>query len=333
MHQETCLHENPKSIQKRIYTNLLKTHSELFRVMAFQMKPVPHNLTIPQAILDAKEKGNLAVFIGAGFPRIFGCWGWDKLAKGFVEKCREVGILNARQRATIISRIEGGESPINVISVYFKELTSNAFTVEIENILRDSCNVSPNLTGGLHDAYSELKRLGDFYITTNYDKHFDGFFGEENIMYKTDEFYNLGEKGITLSRNKLYHIHGSIIDIRSIILTHDHYRERYSNAQYKDFLRNILCKYNVLFVGYGLEESDITNILREVKKQGISTSNFLLKAYYVNRYDDYLFDKKKFNDCDVHVISYLGDENDFKELLKVIKSWNGEIRAKGLEIE
>ena len=29
--------------------------------MAFQLKPVPHNLVIPQAILDAKEKGNLAV--------------------------------------------------------------------------------------------------------------------------------------------------------------------------------------------------------------------------------------------------------------------------------
>lgn len=300
--------------------------------MTFQFKPVPHNLVIPQAILDVKEKGNLAVFIGAGFPRLFGCWGWDRLAIGFVEKCCEVNILNARQRANIVEKINHGEEhPIDVISVYFKELTDNGYTTEMENLLKESCHVDPQVTNDLREAYSELKRLGDFYITTNYDQHFDGFFGVENIVYKPDEFYNLGEKGMTLSENRLYHIHGSIIDVKSIVLTHEHYTERYSKSQYKDFLKNVFCRYNVLFIGYGLEDPLITNILREVKKQGVSNSNFLLKRYYINKHDDYLFDKSKFNDCDVDVISYLGDENDFKELLNVIKSWNIEIR--GMELE
>jgi hypothetical protein len=312
----------------------IKSNSRLYHIMAFQLKPVPHDLEIPQAILDAKEKGNLAVFIGAGFPRLFGCWGWDQLAIGFVEKCHEVGILNARERANIVDKInDRSENPTDVISVYYKELINNTFTAEIEDILRESCYVDPAFTVNLHVAYSELRRLGDFYVTTNYDQHFDEFFGDENIVYKPDEFYNLGGSGRKLSKNKLYHIHGSIIDIKSIVLTHDHYRERYSTSQYQAFLRNVFCEYNVLFIGYGLKDPDLTNILREVKKQGIGTSNFLLRRYYVDRYDDYTFEQKKFNDCDVAVVSYLGDENDFEELLNVIRSWNGEIRAKGLEIE
>ena len=302
--------------------------------MSFQVKPVPHNLAIPQAIQAAKEKSNLAVFIGAGFPRLFGCWGWDKLAIGFVEKCREVDILNARERTNIVNKINRKEErAIDVISICFKKLIDNTFTTEIENLLKESCHVDPQVTDDLREAYSELKRLGDFYITTNYGQHFDEFFGDENIVYKPDEFYNFGGKGITLSKSKLYHIHGSILDIKSIVLTRDHYIERYSNQQYKNFLRNILCNYNVLFIGYGLDEPEITNILREVKKQGINTSNFLLKRYFVYDNDDYLFDKDKFNDCDVNVISYLGDENDFKELLNVIKSWNSEIRGMELETE
>lgn len=300
--------------------------------MAFQLKPVPHNSTVPKAIQAAREKESLAVFIGAGFPRLFGCWGWDRLAVGFLDKCREVRILNARQRAKIVGKINHREeSPIDIISVYFKKLIDNDSTAEIENLLKESCRVDPKASDDLREAYSELKRLGNFYITTNYDQHFDGFFGDEDIVYKPDEFYNLGEKGMTLSKNRLYHIHGSIIDIKSIVLTHEHYIERYLNPKYKEFLKNVFCQYNVLFIGYGLEEPEITNILREVKKQGVSTSNFLLKRYYIDDNDDYSFDILKFNDCDVDVVSYLGDENDFKELLNVIKLWNIEIR--GMELE
>lgn len=302
--------------------------------MSFQVTPVPHNFEIPQTIQAAKEESKLVVFIGAGFPRLFGCWGWEKLAIGFVKKCHEAEIMNARERANIINKINRKEEkPIDIISVFFKKLIENHFITEIINLLKESCHVDPQVSDDLREAYSELKRLGDFYITANYDQHFDEFFGKENIVYKSDELYNLGGKDTTLSEDKLYHIHGSLLDIKSIVLTHDNYMERYSNPMYKNFLRKIFCNYNVLFIGYGLDEPEITNILREVKKQGNSTSNFLLKKYFVNENDDYLFDRDKFNDCDVDVISYLGDENNFRELINIIKSWNREIKGMELETE
>jgi len=82
-------------------------------------------------------------------------WGWNKLAIGFVEKCREVNILNAREKNNIVNKINRKEEKaIDVISICFKKLIDNTYATEIENLLKESCHVDPQITVDLRKAYA-----------------------------------------------------------------------------------------------------------------------------------------------------------------------------------
>lgn len=295
------------------------------------LKPVPDSLRIPDAIIDAKKNGNLAIFVGAGYPRPFGCWGWDELAKGFINKCVKAEILIAREKERYINLIKerGARS---VITVCFKKLINANRKDDIKSLLKQSCEVEEGEITSLTEVYSKLRQLGDYFITTNYDQHFDSFFRRENILYKASEFNKPTEKGFELSRNTIYHIHGSLIDFESIVLTTTHYVERYTSLNYGAFLESIFRKHSFLFVGYGLKEPDITNILHKLKHEGSSVSHFLLKRYFSNEIDDYPFDLSEYNDFNVKIVPYIGDLKNFKALYDVVESWVNSINEMELVV-
>jgi hypothetical protein len=301
--------------------------------MQSQMQQIPYNRVLPTKIREAKEKSNLVVFLGAGFPRLFGCWGWDQLAKGFVEKCHQVQLLNAREKADYIQLLEDRkQTPLNMITYCYKKLAGNGLGSEISNLLHASCQADPTVNNAMGNAYAELKRLGDYYITTNYDPHFDKFFPPNLIIYKPADYFGLDWNGRQLDRNVLYHIHGSIKNVASIALTTDHYAERESNENYITFLKNAFCNYTVLFVGSGVEEY-LSYVLRVIKKQGNCNRSFLLKHYFSNQQDEYSLEQSIFDDHNIELISFLGDEKEFLELIFIIKSWNNQIEEIGLEIK
>jgi len=293
---------------------------------------IPHNDVLPAGITQAKEAGKLAVFVGAGFPMSFGSWSWEQLAKGFIQKCFDVQLVNAREKANYLEILEKKQMAlIDMITFCFKKMTENKLENEILELLSDSCKTNPALKGKMFEAYSELKRLGDYYLTTNYDLLFDPFFPSERILYKQSIFCSLNGNE-ALERNTLYHIHGSLLELSSVVLTNDHYVERYNNPNYRQFLKNILSNYTVLFVGHSVEDY-IRNILRESKKGGNKNNNFLLHRYFSDKYDFYSLDVATFADCNVKVVSYLGDKQDYLELFDIIKSWNSQICNMGLEIK
>jgi hypothetical protein len=293
---------------------------------------VPHNDTLPVEIRQAKEAGRLAVFVGAGFPMNFGSWSWDQLAKGFVQKCFELKLFNAREKDNYLGVLREKQTAlIDMITFCFKKMTENKLENGILELLSDSCKTDPLLQGKMIEAYSELKRLGDYYLTTNYDLFFDSFFAPEHIFYKKSLFCSLNGNE-ALESDTLYHIHGSIQELNSVVLTNEHYVERCANQNYKQFLRNILSNYAVLFVGCSVEEY-IRNILRENKKSGNTNNNFLLNRYFSDKFDLYSLDVATFADCNIRVVSYVGDKQDYLEQLDIIKSWNNQISGMGLEIK
>ena len=300
--------------------------------MQRQVEQIPDNRELPSKIREAKEKQNLAIFIGAGFPRLFGCWGWVQLAKGFLEKCQQVQILNAREKDKYDKLLNDKDQfPLDIITFCYKKLVASGFQNEIESLLQISCRADPNFNDSIDDGYTQLKRLGDYFITTNYDDHFDKFFPPNLIFYKTAHYFSLNWNGRALDKNALYHIHGSIKDVSSIALTYDNYAERESNENYLSFLKNAFCNYTVLFIGSSIE-SDLSSILRVLKKQGNCNRNFLLKHYFSNQQDEYFLDQSKFDEHNIDVISYSSDEKEFLELITIIKSWNSQIEEMGLKI-
>jgi len=301
--------------------------------MQNHMQPIPHNRDLPPDIRDAKEKNSLVVFLGAGFPRLFGCWGWDQLAIGFVKKCREVKLFNALVKSEYIDLLNSGkQTTLNMITYCYKLLSGNGFEREISNLLNASCQVDPDLNKAMNDAFGELKNLGDYYITTNYDPYFDKFFPPNLISFKPADYFSVNWVGRPLERDTLYHIHGSIKDPSSIALTNDHYAERESNENYMKFLKNAFNNYTVLFVGSSVEEY-ISHVLRVIHKKGNCNRSFILKHYFSKNQEEYYLEQSSFDDYNIELLSFLGDEEEYHELITVIKSWNNQIQEIGLEIK
>jgi len=295
------------------------------------LKPVPDSSKIPNSILDAKRNGKLTIFVGAGYPKPFGCWGWDELAEGFIKRCGEAKILNARQRKHYSDLIKerGARS---VISVCYNALINADRKDDIDSLLKESCEVEQSEIDSLKEVYSKLRQLGDYFITTNYDQHFDVFFRKEDIVYKASEFYKPIKEEYELSREKIYHIHGSLIESESIVLTATHYVERYNNLNYRAFLESIFRKYNVLFIGYGLRETDLSNILLKLKSEGCCNSHFILKHYFSTEIDTHSFDLSEYNDLNVQIIPYIGDEKYFRALYDIVESWVNSINEMELVV-
>jgi len=230
---------------------------------------------LPAEIKQAKEAGKLAVFVGAGFSMNFGTWSWEQLANGFIEKCYELKLFNARQRTNYHNYLKK-MTLIDMITFCFKKMVESGLESEIVNLLADSCKTNPLLNGKMAESYSELRRFGDYFLTTNYDLLFDPFFASDHIQYKSSILCSTGNEGL-LTKDTLYHIHGSIQELNSIILTHDQYLERYGNENYRAFLSKIMTKYTVLFIGSGVEDY-IRDILRSNKRNGDTNNNFFTES-------------------------------------------------------
>jgi hypothetical protein len=57
--------------------------------MSLEIKPIPE---LPQQIIDAAERKQLAIFVGAGLSRFMGCSSWGELAENLLKKCETEGL-------------------------------------------------------------------------------------------------------------------------------------------------------------------------------------------------------------------------------------------------
>jgi len=292
-----------------------------------ELPPIPNNLSLPDDIRSVKKDEDLTLFIGAGVSQLIGCWGWKKLAEELVGKCLKMHIIDYNDKDYLI--MENDEKRhMEVISSCFNKLKQENLVKEFYSVVEESCQAHNTS----NEIYSELKRLGDYYITTNYDDHFDKYFSEDSVVYKLEDFVKMGISGANISRGKLYHIHGSIKEPSSIVLTEDDYSRRYFDSSYQKFLLNIFSTHSLLFIGYALEEVVIRLLLKHAKRNQGSKQHFVLKHYYSRQTVRYKEERERFGAMGINVISYIGDEKDYDELYEVIGSWTSEIEETELVV-
>ncbi|MCW4006928.1 MAG: SIR2 family protein [Candidatus Bathyarchaeota archaeon] len=189
------------------------------------------------------------------------------------------------------------------------------FIVEIERALEakqdllTSCNV-----------YNELAGISAVYLTTNIDKYFDSTF-DGRITHKEFTPENI-------VRDKLYKIHGTIDDEKSIVLTLPEYFRRYRNKAFREFLKKIFSEYSVVFIGYGLDEYEVLDFLLEKysEEEHLERKHWILLPYYNDEKYLLKYDRAYFNSMGINVIGYKKDQEGYKQLHKVIKKWQTEFR-------
>lgn len=269
---------------------------------------------LPLTILDAINNRNLSIFVGAGTSRVLGCWGWDQLAKKLIEKCFSMGCINFRQRE-ILSECNDYKK---IITICRHLLERNGSDNSFLETLKEGCKGDEHQKKDAN-IYAELIRIPALYITTNFDEHFDEFFHKDRIVFRDEGF-----KFDLISPEKLYHIHGSIMDSKTLVLTIPDYFSRYNSPHFKQFLNRIFSEKVILFIGYGMTEFELLDFLIG-KFDARNRARFILQPYFKGNEDIAAFDQYYYNSMGVSIIPFEYDDKGHSQLYNVIKSWNNEI--------
>ncbi|MGL5646673.1 MAG: SIR2 family protein [Clostridium sp.] len=178
-----------------------------------------------------------------------------------------------------------------------------------------------NITTNYDDILDILanEEISEFTVENNIDK-----LDKKKVFYKEKDFAEIVNKKRTLKSREVYHIHGSINDIPNMIISNEDYIERYWTGEnnYKKFLKMIFEDYDVLFLGYGLQEFEILNYLFEKRKGPLQKTD--KKRLFIIDYFDY--EKKKMellenyylNNYSVKLCPYSKSEKGFRALVALV---------------
>jgi hypothetical protein len=128
------------------------------------------------------------------------------------------------------------------------------------------------------------------------------------------------------------HLHGSLLDPGSMILTTQHYVRHYANDRRAGadgenkvltFLGFLFAEKNVLFVGYGLEELEILEYVigkaRLVAEPGnTEMRHFLLQGFFSHEQELARSLSNYYAECGIELIPFLRDQKDWDQLIDVL---------------
>ncbi len=269
--------------------------------------------------------GNLILFIGAGISRLLGLPSWSGLADKIMEDLREKEFLD-------YSEIQ-----------QLKTLDAKKRLSIAESIARDKYNIRNQIKSCLSDAseansiYKALNDIGSSCVTTNYDTLLSPRFNETKDGSTTahpvkrlsdPEQYLphwLNEPGTVI------HLHGSIENPDTMIITAKDYLEHYDKEKVRVLLKHLFSNHVVLFLGYGLEEAEILeHILRWGEAQKAQERRkFTLQGFFRSEqplYENlYRYYEGSFG---IHLLGFERDKEDYQAQERIIKSWAERIEIK-----
>jgi hypothetical protein len=315
--------------------------------MGTEIVPIP---PIPPGLREASLIDGLRLFIGAGASQLAGCPGWEDFADDALRQLvnsgqftyshfEQVKHLNPRVKLSIaLTLAEDGKAPI-----------------DFDAILHPG---APAKHPNGQRLYRSLFALGNIFVTTNYDRWLDRRIAEPatsaaalpnpstpssatpmRSIYHVNDF----RPALLTQPNTVVHLHGSVDDQKSMILTTRDYVKRYANdhrtgdASLENraltFLEHLFAHYTVLFVGYGLGELEILEyVILKAKPQTDAASkearHYLLQGYFsheaalLRRMETYYL-----RECGIQLIPYLRDHKDHEQLLEVLENFAQNIPA------
>lgn len=222
-----------------------------------------------------------------------------------------------------------GLDPKKLLSI--AEVVAEQNTVSLE--LSKHLNTGENAKG----IYDYLNKIGCACVTTNYDELLKPQFNQaKDGSTTTASVTRINQKndfhaGHLNMPGTVVHLHGSISCPENMIFTTKQYLEHYDDPTVQNFLGELFDKKAILFIGYRLEESEILeHILRRGKvKDTKSKRRFALMPFFLSQtplYEMlYEYYKKSFG---VHLIGFIRDHNDYKQLEDIVKTWSEQIEVK-----
>jgi len=271
--------------------------------------------TIPEEIEQAALDGKLILFVGAGVSRLLGCPSWDGLADAVLKELAKSEVITFGD----IQSLKGVEAK-KKLSVATQIAFDAEYSINYKNLLRHDDKKS--------SIYSHINAIGCAYVTTNYDllinpvnkSKTDTKPGTVWRMYRPEDFL----AGRLREPCTVTHLHGCLKDPMNMIVTTKQYLELYDSTYVQDFLGEMFERHTVLFVGYGLEESEILeHILRRGRvSDEANKRRFMLQGFYADQQNLHEWLGQYYRSSfGVHLIGFLLDRREHKQLEGLIENW------------
>jgi hypothetical protein len=309
--------------------------------MATDLVPIP---PVPAGLREAALIGRLIPFIGAGASRLAGCPGWDGFADGALQQLIDKGKFTYSQLAQIKylnSRVK--------LSIAATIATETKTSIDYELLLHPKPRTEHTQGRRL---YNSLFGLGNIFVTTNYDRWLDDSIAEPvpgvipapspatlpparpiRSIYKVNDFL----PAALTQPNTVIHLHGSVVDPSSMILTTRDYIQRYANDHRTGdastenraltLLEHLFEHHTVLFIGYGLEELEILEYVilkarREANTADNEARHFLVQGFFSHQ-TTLLHNMESYylRQCGIQLIPFLRDQKDHHQLFHVLEDF------------
>lgn len=310
--------------------------------MIENIEPIPK---IPQALRLAALQRRLIPFIGAGVSQLGGCPGWDDFANAAVQFFVKNGKLSHAQ----FDQIRSLSSRVK-LSLALELEAQHGLPLEFKDLLT-SCDKQRESLGD--SVYQNLARLATTFVTTNYDDWLDRM---PPAVVRPSEPSSSAQPPETSRRrfcrhseitvenldipHAVFHIHGSVHERDSMVLTTVNYLERYSSHRIDGtpnrenplltFLQTLFRLKNVLFIGYGLSELEV---LEYVIQKGIEKHprtaeeprHYVLQGFFSHEIELARSLESYFRQFGIGLLPFSRDERDWNQLAEVISHLATEI--------
>lgn len=219
------------------------------------------NIDYNPDLLDDFIRGRVAVFLGAG------------VSAG----SRTRAGLPIKTWADFL-KSNADSLPDNTASEEIKDLVDQGDYLFACEILKDQLNNNDKWESTLKNEFEKIGSLSDLQksvlklnpriiITTNFDLYIESHWGKENpnATHHLQVKNGISSDCFSIFRDDEHHLvklHGSINQTDSMIFSLSDYASKaHANWQYGAFMELLLCTHTVIFIGFSMKDTAITNLL------------------------------------------------------------------------
>lgn len=307
---------------------------------------IPERLVVPDSLKASSASRRVIPFIGAGVSMVQGLPNWDGFANAVIEQiiAHDTALINHAQFGLIKTL-----SPRTRLSIAQRIIKQHDIPVDYQRIF------------GLQDKHraknetvnNALGKISSQIITTNYDDLLTQSWeviplsgaqkeDEARPSVETGEVYSF-EKQINITlvsdeyKRTVYHIHGVMGQPDTMVMSTNHYLERYSskndgNKHYLDFLDRLFSTNVVIFIGYGTDELEILEYIfqkgfRHTTKKGDDLKHYILQGFYSYEVGKAQLLSDYFISLGIELIPYSLDKEGYECLPKILEELAAQINS------
>lgn len=278
------------------------------------------NPPIPQELIDAANSGMLVAFIGAGISRLVGCPSWDGFADAVLNQLLSKGVIDYHEKA-LIDSIQDPRKRLSIAKILEDETGSPLNYKAIFDV-----------GGAKSNVYEFINKFQCSFVTTNYDKLIKP---ECRVSDPEDTWRFFEPKDLLTAKlnvkGAVIHLHGCVDKADTMVITTKDYLGHYASKEVPEFLKYLFSAKTVLFLGYGLDETEILEYVFKFSKPKNRNEKrlFILQGFFNSEESLFIKLKSFYQDSfNAQLIPFPKDHLNFEQQKEIIQKWGDKLSFK-----